>query len=346
MSDSAGAGSTASAASTTGAGQGSNTASSTQSTGGESSSNSKTLSTSESQASAREKSTASVEKTQNSEASTADDFEELKIGQIKAKVPKAVAEAVKNLERGFQTKAQKAAQAEKLLQLAQENPKEFYKRTGKDPYAFAEQWLAEKYEEMSMPQEVKDLRDTKAELEKYKSAESQSKKQLVDQLKQLGDHIPENIEQYSKEEIAEYVQHRKQEYQREADSLDHEIGKAFQESGLPPDKYTLAKVAFELATAARQKKQLSAKDALAKVVAGYDEGTRERFGKMDGKRIHELLGEDVLEKIRKYDLEKLTQRDASKIGQQHNGSGSTTASQGTPKKYLNELEWRKAIENS
>jgi len=272
-----------------------------------------------------------------------DGYEEVKLGSTSGRVPKEIAKAIKDLERGFQTKAQEVASAKKLIALGKQNPKEFLRQTGMDPYDFAESTLAEKYEEMTLTKEQKEARDKDLRLQKYESAEKQSKQELISKLKDFGDKIPENIEQYSKEEIAEYVQHRSEQYRREEQNLDHEIGKAFTESGLQPDKHTLAKVAFEIATAARQNKNLSAPEALAKVIKGLTDGNRERYSKLDGKRIHEELGEEVIAKIRKYDLERVNENAAFKIGQQ-NGHGSNPSSQGNQqKKTLNEVEWRKAM---
>lgn len=286
---------------------------------------------------------ANAKTSENTKESAESEFEEVKLGSIQGKVPKAIAQAIKNLERGFQTKAQEAANQKKLIALAKQNPKEFLKQTGMDPYDFAESTLAEKYEEMSLTPEQKAAKERDAKLNKYEQADKQSKQKLISQLKQFGDVIPENIETYSKEEIAEYVQHRSEQYKKETENLDHEIGQAFSESGLPADKYTLAKVAFEIASAARQNKNLSAKEALAKVTKGYYDGTREHFSKMDGKRIHEMLGEDVIEKIRKHDLERVNENAAFKIGQQ-NGQGSNSSSQDNKsKQVLNEVEWRKAM---
>ncbi|MBA3756054.1 MAG: hypothetical protein H0X02_07465 [Nitrosomonas sp.] len=295
--------------------------------------------TGQSHESAKSQSTETAQASKESEQ----DFEEITVGQTKAKVTKEIAALVKNLEKGFQSKAQEAAQFRKMVEGAKQNPREFFKATGMDPAAFAEEVLAEKYEYMNLSDEQKQLKSAQEELNKYKSVESQSKKQLVDQLKSLGDQIPDNIEDYSKEEIAEYVQHRTQAFHQESQNLDHEIGQAFTDSGLPADKYTIAKVAFEMSSAARQNKNLSAKDALAKVTKGYYDGTREHFSKMDGKRIHELLGEDVLGKIRKYDLERVNENAAFKIGPQ-NGQGSNSSSQDqSQKKALNQIEWRKAM---
>lgn len=272
-----------------------------------------------------------------------DEFEEIALGSVKGKVPKAIAQAIKNFERGFQSKAQKAAEMEKMVSLAKENPREFFKQTGKNIHEFAEQVLADRFEELTMSPEQKQAREEKAELERLRAVDKASKQDLIKQLEMLGDQIPKDIEKYPKEEIQRYVEHRRQQYQQSTSELDNEIGQAFTESGHTPDKYTVAKVAFELSSAFKQGKNLSAKEALARVTKGADDGLRERLSKMDGKRIHELLGDNIIDLIRKHDLERVTEQSASQFGQPNQGQGSTPSSQGTKKEYLNQAEWRKRM---
>jgi hypothetical protein len=271
------------------------------------------------------------------------EFEEVKLGSAKGKVSRELAKTIKDLEKGFQTKAQEAASLKKLFDTASQNPREFFKQTGKDAAAFAEEILAEKYEQMNMSPEQKELMQTKEELNKYKSVETQVRDQAKETLKSLGDDIPKELDTASIEDVKRYIEHRKEVYQRSEHSLANEIGQAFTEMGSPADKHTFAKVAFEISSAAKQGNNLSAKDALAKVMQGYVEGNRERYSKMDGKRIHEELGDQVLDIIRKYDLEKINSRASSQFGQ-NQGQGASTSSQGNkPKKVLNELEWRKFV---
>ena len=276
---------------------------------------------------------------QSTPQNTSEALEEIKIGSVSARVSKEIAQAVKNLERGFQTKAQEAANTKKLLSLAENNPKEFYKQTGKDPYEYAESLLAEKYAEMQMTPEQRRLK----ELEQWKSekeqSENSSKKEVIEALKEFGP-LPEGAENATREQLIRYYQQQKQVYYREAQTLDQDIGNAFKESGLAPDKHLLAKVAFEMSSALKRGKSLQAKDAIAKVKAEYYSGAKQTFGKMDAKSIHEALGDEFLDKIRKYDLEQVTAQAASRLGQNQYGQGNQKPSSQEPqKKFLTETEW-------
>lgn len=270
-----------------------------------------------------------------------EEFEEIKVGSVSGKVPKQIAAMIKNLERGFQTKAQEAASKEKLLSLARENPKEFYKQTGKDVYDFAEEVLAEKYELMNMSEEqreLKRLKEEKAEREKHETA---SKQQVLDALKEFGP-IPKGAENATRDELIQYYNHQKQVYANTQSSLDAELGAAFKESGLAADRHLIAKVAFEMSSAIKRGKSLSAKEAIAKVSNEYYSGAKQTFGNMDVKRIHEIFGDEFLEKVRKYDLEQVTSKAASHFGQSSQSPGPKPASE-EPKKFLNQSEWRKAM---
>ena len=277
------------------------------------------------------------------EAQSDNDFEEIKVGSVTGKVPKQIAAVIKNLERGFNSKAQEAASKEKLLSLARENPKEFYKQTGKDVYEFAEEVLAEKYELMNMDPRDRELRDLKAEKEERAKQETASKQEVLTALKEFGP-LPEGAENATREQLIRYYQHQKQVHAQTQTSLDSELGNAFKESGLAPDRHLLAKVAFEMRSALAKNKSLSAKDAVAKVTSEYYTGAKQTFGKMNPKQIHEIFGDEFLESIRKYDLEQVNAQSSSRFGQQNKSPGQAPASENKTKKPMNEHEWRAFME--
>lgn len=280
-------------------------------------------------------------KTKGGEANTESEFEEISIGSIKGKVPKAMATALKNLERGFHTKSQEAAAKEKLLSLAKDNPKEFYKQTGKDVYEFAEEVLAEKYELMNMDPKERELRELKAQMAERDAKETSSKQEVLDALKEFGP-LPNGAEKASREELIQYYRQQKQVYTNTQKSLDQEMGEAFKESGLSPDKHLIAKVAFEISSALKRGKSLSAKDAIANISKEYYSGAKDHFGKMDVKRIHEIFGDEFLNKIRQYDLTQATANAASRFGQASQSPGQSPASENN-KKYVNQAEYRKLM---
>jgi hypothetical protein len=293
-------------------------------------------------AGATEASGTSADQTKKVAQSADNDCDDIKIVSVSGKVPQQIAEAIKNLERGFQTKAQEAANNKKLLALANSNPEEFYRQTGKDPYSLAEELMLKKFEMDSLTPEQKRIRDLEAKNSEYEGRESAVKQQILNEIKEITD-IPEGFDKKSKEEMIEFLQVKKQQYHNMFTSLDQEIGQAFKDSGLPADRFLVSKLAFEMRSSEKRGKPLTAKQALDKVNQEYFGGLKNTLGSMDVKRIHEMLGNDFLEKLRKYDLDQLTGNAASKLGQnfQNLNQGQTRVSSQEPKKYLNEVEWRK-----
>lgn len=281
---------------------------------------------------------ANEKKTQNQ--SQTEEFAEIKLGSVQGKVPKQIAEAIKNYEKGFHTKAQQAAQLEKLVELGKKDPKNFFKQTGLDIYEFAESVLAEKFEEMQMTPEQKKLRELEQWKQEKENSEMSSKREVLEALKEFGP-LPEGAEKASKDQLEAYLQRQKETYQKEWSTLDQQIGEAFKSSGIPADKYVIAKVAFEMSSALKRGKNLTAQEAVEKVKGEFFGGVKNLFGQMEVKNIHDLLGGEFLDKLRKYDLDSVTAQAAQKIGQQSFGQVNKTSSQDNSKKYLTESEWRK-----
>lgn len=276
-------------------------------------------------------------------ASSADDgLEEIRVGSTTAKVSKEIAQLVKNLERGFQTKAQEASNNKKLLDLAKSNPEEFYRQTGKDPYDLAEEMLAKKYEQMQMTPEQRRLHELERDAADRKANESASKKEVIDAIRKEFGSVPEGAEDATREQLIQYFRHQRQVANNTKVSLDNEIGDAFKNSGLSPDKHLLAKVAFEMSSALRQNKKLTAQQAIDKVSKEYYSGAKDTFGKMDAKRIHEIFGDEFLSKIQQYALDQVTASAASKFGH-HNPGHAPASSQTKEPVKLSQMEWRKAM---
>jgi hypothetical protein len=268
------------------------------------------------------------------------DFEEIKLGSISGKVPKKLAEAVKAMERGFQTKAQKAAQLEKLIELAQNNPKEFYSKNGKDPYSLAEELLAEKYEMMTMTPEQRKI----AELEQWKSNQEkidrQSKSEIVDQLKEFYPEMKdEEFYSHPREKLVEALTFKRAQEEQVHQNLQKEIIDAWKESGLPKHKYFAALMSFTMLNHQRATKTpLQASQAAARVKQDFMNSSREIADQMDAKAILEWLGDSNIKKVREHLVEQVTGKPISPTNQ-NNGPANAAS----PKKQLNEFEWRKAM---
>lgn len=214
-------------------------------------------------------------------------------------------------------------QVQQVINFAKANPKEFLKETGLDPYEFAEATLLEKYELMQMTPEQKEL----LQLKQWKALKDEEEKQVKAKSEQ---------EALSKAEI------------EETQKLDQEIGNAWKESGLPAHPYFGAQIAFQMMAASKAGKELTAKDAAVKVNGEFRNNIKGIFGSLDAEAIHELFGEDFFKKLRKYDLDKISAKAASKLGttKDQQGLGQKPTSLKNQSKYgLSELEWRKQMDD-
>lgn len=286
-----------------------------------------------------------------------DEFEEIALGSVKGKVPKSLAKAIKDFERGAQSKMSEAAKArkeaqqrEQLLDLLEQDPDAFAEHYEKikgkkfDVDSFAEMRLAKKYELMSMSPEQRELMEAKQQLEKFQSAERQSKQGVIDEITQLlGADAPKGLENYPKEELHRYLEHQRQVFQEQENSLQQEVIEAWKDSGLPKHPYFGALMSFQMMSHQKSTNEpLPAKEAAARVKAGFAKAVREIVSAMDPSGIQELLGQDTLSKLRQHDIDRVTAKAASQVGQTQR-PGQAPASDSTSKKYVNQTEWRRAM---
>jgi hypothetical protein len=281
-----------------------------------------------------------------------DDSEEITLGSVKGKVPKALAKAIKDYERGAQQKMRDASEIRKqieqrdsLLHLLAEDPDKFaqaYKQaTGKtfDPDSFAIDRLARKYERENMDPRERALLEREERLKDVERQELQSKQGVIKDIYDLlGDEAPKNLEQYPKEKLLQYLQHHQQKYQATQASLDKEVMDAWKESGLPKHRYFGALMSFHMMShQKRTGEPLQATEAAAKVKTDFVNSVKEIISQMDPQGIQDLIGKDTLAKIRQADIDRVTGKTASQVGTQ-NRPGNQPASD-KPRRPMNEREW-------
>lgn len=259
-----------------------------------------------------------------------EEFEEVKLGSTKAKLSKDVAKLVKDLQKGFYEKAERAAKLERREKMLQETLKDptsarkLLRSMGVDTRQMSEDEISEALEEAGMTPEQKENRALKAELE----AERETKKQTAEREKRKKDA---------------------EEYQKTQGNLDKEIGEAFKEAGLPKKRFYLARVAAEMLTSHKKlaaglvDKPLSAKEACASVREDLVSTVREVIEDMDPKGIRELLGEKALKKLRDNEIVSAIERDSPEVAHKLNRPGSNRPASEKSKKPMNEYEWREHV---
>lgn len=222
-----------------------------------------------------------------------------------------------NEAKSYQTKAKRAQEAveqkvgatvKELISYAKANPKDFMSRIGINPEEFAEMTLTEKVKALEMSPEQRRIAEYEAKLKKYEEQDQERQRN----------------ESKSKEERA---------YQEEVQRLDKELADAFTKSGLPRSKFFLqmatAVMSNDLTRYQTEMEQegfasrdpLSAEEALGIVKESVPNLIKETLNQMDVNQVRQLLGSDVLDKIRQDDIQRV----------QHQGA-TKTPSTGTPTK--------------
>lgn len=258
----------------------------------------------------------------------------------------------KTANQRMQEAAQMRKQAEQLSHLMRTDFAKYCEVTGQDPNQFlrqqlqsrkelAEEVLAKEYERQQLSPEARELQDTKAELERVRQVEAQRKQPLIAEIKKVVPEsmLPKGLENASAEQLQNFLQVKQQEFRQGVDNLSNELLQAWQENGLPRDKFVGQLMAMHMSDhQKRTGEALQAKDAAVKVKARFLDSTRSILAQMDAKAIQETLGEAIIQKLREYDVAQVRGTDPQFGSQQ----APTQPSASEPKKYMNQQEWRKA----
>jgi hypothetical protein len=206
--------------------------------------------------------------------------------------------------------------------------------------SLAEERLAKKYELAQMDPVQRENLELKQHLENQRRMEFESKRSVIEEIKQLSDKVPEGIERYSKEDLAQYRDHLANVHTQAQQSLQQELIQAWEQVGLPKDKRWGVMIAREMMMSENSETgPLQAAEAAAKVKGDWLNFNRHIYSQMDASAIQEALGKEVIEKLREYDIQKATGQGPAGLTQ--NQGPVTTASQ--PKRYLNQMEYRQAM---
>lgn len=244
----------------------------------------------------------------------------------------SVREAMKHfgLDKAAYAKMEKAKEIEKQgqqkdywLNMAINNPKEFYKQANKNTRQMAEQWLAEELEHEALSPAEKESLTLKEKLKQYEAQDKEKKDK-------------ELHEKTTKEEQAAGA------------VLDKEIADAFAKSGLPKNKLYVEQVVAKMFWAEKRGEPLSAEDAVASISEGFSMKVREHAESLDGESLHKLFGDGVLKKLREYEVKRVSQA-APTSNSKAPGQASSSPQRATKPKALTEAqlrEWREQREGA
>ena len=276
--------------------------------------------------------------TTSQQGSSESEYEEIALGSTKGKVPKDIAKAIKEYERGIQAKFRQNAETQKMLDLFDKDPEKFFQAKGKNFDEMAEERLARKYEIMQMSPEAREAMQLKQQIQEMKQAELASKSEVISEIKELlGKDAPTDLENAPKEHLQAYLQHQKQLMNTAQKEIEAEFVSAWQETGLPKDPFFGAQMAFRMM---RNKNSngtpLTAKEAANKIRSEWFSSVDKAFTN-DLTGIMGALSTESKNAIRQYFLSQVNGIEAQNKGP----AQQPQAASNQPKKQLNEIEWRK-----
>lgn len=259
---------------------------------------------------------------------TPEELEEIKLGGLTGKLPKALAKAVKDLERGFHTHAQANAAYRQVLgdvhpsqlaQAAKNDPRAqeyILQRFGIDADQFSQARLARMLQDQMMTPEQKRLRDLEQENRQYKETEAQRKER----------------ERQEKEQA---------DYQKEATRVRAEAGKAISQSEIIKNDNYLASRVFAIKGAFEDAgHELTWEEAVSKVESEFIQAMKRRASSLKPEQLEEMIGGDGLKGWREFDLARVTQKASAKSASKDSRPGDSPASQRKNKGPMSENEYR------
>lgn len=182
----------------------------------------------------------------------------------------------------FQEAAGMRKQAEEFISLLKSNPRSVLENPaiGLDLKKFAEDYLIEQLQKEQLTPEQKRIAELEAELKRH----DEEKKQ--------------KDEEQKRQDFQKLQERFAQEYEQK-------ISDALSSGGLPRTPYTVKRMAEYMSLALNNNLDLEPKDVAKLVRQDYQNEVTAIIGQADGETLLQILGSQVADKIRKYDLAKL-----------------------------------------
>ena len=208
-------------------------------------------------------------------------------------------------------------QAEEFLTLMRDPEKayEVLRKLGHDPRELSEKYVARQIQEDLMDPRDKELRDTKAKLAQIEEMEKKQKEALED-------HRNKIIQQKL---MADY---------------ESQFVSAIKESGLPPTKPMIADMAKYIARSSELGFKMTALEAAKLVKEDIQKKTMSLIGTADGETLIKLLGEDIADKLRKWDTSRVKTPE-SYLRTPSEQSPPSLRQNSSSKKPMTAKEWRR-----
>lgn len=233
------------------------------------------------------------------------DDEELKRGYGHQKA------ANKKLQEGLAARKQ----AEEFVAMMKDKGKLFeaIQKLGHDPRRLAEEYLAAQLQDEVMDPRDKELRDTKAKLKQIEDMERQQREAI--ETKRNAALKAQYSEQYTQQFVA-----------------------ALQETSLPPTKPMVAEMAKYIGRAAQLGFKMTPTEAAQLVREDVQAAHQRLIGDTDGETLIKLLGEEVANKVRKWDTSRV--KSPEQLLKTPNEQGEPNQRARSSGKRMSSKEWR------
>lgn len=218
--------------------------------------------------------------------------------------------------KAMQEGLKKQRQAEEFISMLQDKGKLFdvISKMGHDPRALAEEYLTSKIEEDLMDPREKEMKTYKEKLRHYEELEKmQAEKQRQQEYEDLKNR---HAQEYTKSFI-----------------------EAMEESKVPKTKETLQKMAKYVKDAAKIGYKLTAKEAAKMAEEDHISTVRSIASQLDGEMLIKILGDEVTNKVRKWDLSRIKDPNQN-IKTPETQAPKTTRSERFEGKRMSQREWR------
>ncbi len=206
-------------------------------------------------------------------------------------------------------------QAEEVISMLKDPQKfwEIAKKLGHDPRTLSEKQLVSVIEEEMLDPREKELRDAKHKLKEFEDLDKKQK-----------EAVEENRRNVLKDKFAK--------------DYTEQFTKALSETQIPATKGTVAEMAKYIARSAAIGFKMTALEAAQLVREDMLSAQKRLIGDTDGETLIKLLGEDVANKIRKWDTSRLKNPQAPRVAAQDQPE---TRERRVPHKRMTSSEWRK-----
>ena len=172
-------------------------------------------------------------------------------------------------------------EAEQVIRLFRENPKEAFRILGGDARKFAENLINEELQDAMLSPQEKELRQYKSQVEQYETQRRQAQEQYDQQMLQ-------------------------QQIDQQANNIQAEIISVLDTSGIPKTERTVGRIIHYMQSALSAGYNVSPKDVIEQVRLDYKQDLNAMLGGLPDEALEAFLGQDITRKIAKSSVKKGT----------------------------------------